>query len=836
MADFAFLAAFAGILLPHLQHRAVVETDAVLGISAQVYRLRDDAGDTAIHCVGRGNPDPLGPDQHVAGLATGNSAPRRARDHDTVFESAQALPAIDLVDRDVDQVRFPDEVRDEPVNGQVIDLAGSANLLDDAIGHDRNSVRHRQRLFLVMGHENEGDPRFLLQLLQFAPHRLPQFQIQGGERFVEKQDLGPRGDRARKRGTLLLTARELRRTAVRERVELDQFEHVPNAPAGFRGTDSLHGQAKSDVFRNGHVREQRVVLEDRVDRALVRGEFLNLFPVKEDLASRDLLESRDQPKQGGLAAPRGAQKREELVVVDDERSVPEGHNISETLFDMPDFDSGDAFHEDQPIVTTGLNLLMPARCARNHARGEIRVKVHQTTFPRVAAPIRGFRRRHSGRSRLSAGGSHYCGYCRLVSPFDCSTSEVTILKPGQLGLDRNLRLLTVEDARQMAKRRQPRIVFDFIDGAALDERAMALNRLSFASVRLQPRVLRDVSRRDLGVTVLGQEFSLPFGVAPMGMAGLAWPGTDAALANTAIESGFPLCTSTAASMALETTRGIAGNHAWFQLYVGEPWDSSFAFVRRARDAGYETLLLTVDAPQLARRIREIRNGFTVPFRIGIRQFLDFATHPRWSISMLAAGIPSPANNLRADRDSRFVRGVNRSGADWDFLQRLREEWPGKLVVKGVMNSDDAARIRESGADGIYVSNHGGRQLDSAPSSVSALPGIRKTVGPDYPLLFDGGVRSGEDIVKAYALGADYVFLGRPFLYALGAGGEAGLKAIIRILSEEVSLTMAQIGVTNISEIDTEAIASVELDLRTSPVPRAHLNAGIRETDGSSTPT
>ncbi len=343
---------------------------------------------------------------------------------------------------------------------------------------------------------------------------------------------------------------------------------------------------------------------------------------------------------------------------------------------------------------------------------------------------------------------------------------------------------------------------------------MALNRSSLASVRLRPRVLRDVSQRDLGVAVLGQEFSLPFGVAPMGMAGLAWPGTDAALANAAVEFGFPLCTSTAASMALETTFGIAGKRAWFQLYVGESRDASFTIVARARDAGYETLLLTVDAPQLSRRIREIRHGFTVPFRIGVRQFLDFATHPRWSIATLAAGVPSPANNRHAEVGSRFVRGVNRSGADWEFLDRLRKEWPGNLVVKGVIDSEDAARIKEAGADGIYVSNHGGRQLDSAPSSISALPRIRAAVGPDHPLLFDSGVRSGEDIVKAYALGADFVFLGRPFLYALGADGESGLKTIIRILSEEVSLTMAQVGVTRISGIDLDVVAHVEQSLWT----------------------
>ena len=349
---------------------------------------------------------------------------------------------------------------------------------------------------------------------------------------------------------------------------------------------------------------------------------------------------------------------------------------------------------------------------------------------------------------------------------------------------------------------------------------MALNRSSLASVRLRPRVLRDVGQRDLGVAVLGQEFSLPFGVAPMGMAGLAWPGTDAALANASVEFGFPLCTSTAASMALETTRGIAGSRAWFQLYVGESRDGSLSLVARARDAGYETLLLTVDAPQLSRRIREVRHGFTVPFRIGIRQFLDFAAHPRWSIAMLADGVPSPANNRLTEGDSRFVRGVDRSGGDWEFLDRLRKEWAGNLVIKGVMDSEDAVRIKEAGADGIYVSNHGGRQLDSAPSSISALPRIRTAVGPDYPLLFDSGVRSGEDIVKAYALGADFVFLGRPFLYALGADGSAGLKAIIRILSEEVSLTMAQVGITKISDIDPDIISHFEQREWTPPARTA----------------
>ena len=365
----------------------------------------------------------------------------------------------------------------------------------------------------------------------------------------------------------------------------------------------------------------------------------------------------------------------------------------------------------------------------------------------------------------------------------------------------------VADARREARRRLPWMLFDFIDGAAGEERAGRRNREALGRIELLPRVLVNVEARRIACDLLGRRWNLPFGIAPMGMCDLAWPGADRAFGDAARDHSIPHCLSTAASTSLEDCRARAGENAWFQLYVSAP-ETGWNLVRRALDAGYEHLVLTVDTPVLSRRRRELRRGFKVPFRLGPSQILDFALHPHWSLATLANGVPRFGNN-RPDRggSSRaFDRSQSRGAVDWSFLDALRERWPHRLVVKGVLSPEDAVRIRDAGADAVYVSNHGGRQLDSAPASIDALPRIRREVGSDYPLLFDGGLRDGEDIVKAYALGASYVMLGRPFLYAAGAAGRAGVYRVVELLAEETSVALAQIGRTDIATLDERVLS------------------------------
>ena len=377
-----------------------------------------------------------------------------------------------------------------------------------------------------------------------------------------------------------------------------------------------------------------------------------------------------------------------------------------------------------------------------------------------------------------------------------------------------------EDARRAARRRLPRMLFDFIDGGAGEERASRRNREALDRIELLPRVLVNVEARRIACDLLGRRWDLPFGIAPMGMCDLAWPGADRAFGDAARDYSIPHCLSTAASTSLERCRARAGDNAWFQLYVSAP-ETGRDLVRRARDAGYEHLVLTVDTPVLSRRRRELRRGFRTPFRIGPSQLLDFALHPRWSLATLMHGVPRFANN-RPDRggSSRaFDRSRSRGAVDWAFLDALRDLWPHRLIVKGVLSPDDAAGIRDAGADAVYVSNHGGRQLDSAPAAIDSLPGIRHAVGPDYPLLFDSGLRDGEDIVKAFALGASYVMLGRPFLYAAGAGGRAGVYRIIELLAEEVGVALAQIGRTDIGALDERVLARGGADRSSAVGPR-----------------
>ena len=367
----------------------------------------------------------------------------------------------------------------------------------------------------------------------------------------------------------------------------------------------------------------------------------------------------------------------------------------------------------------------------------------------------------------------------------------------------------VDDFRLAAQQRMPRVIFDYVDGAAGFETSSRLNREVIEQVRLLPRVLVDIRQRELAKTFLGRTWPLPFGIAPMGMCNLAWPNTDIALAAAAVDHDIPVCLSTFGSSSIEDIGKRASGNGWFQLYVGPSIDDAMGLVQRAEDAGYEYLLLTVDVPVVSARLREQRQGFERPFRMRPRQFLDFSVHPQWVFHTLVNGVPKPANVVPTGNEGNkptFTRNEIRGHIDWQFLDRLRERWAGKLILKGVLSADDAVRIRDAGADAVYVSNHGGRQLDAAPAAIDVLPAIRQAVGADYPLIFDSGIRSGEGIVKALALGADFVMLGRPFLYASGADGQRGVYRLVELLKNDLLLVLAQIGCIDVSQIDHNVLA------------------------------
>ncbi|MDB2578992.1 alpha-hydroxy-acid oxidizing protein [Tateyamaria sp.] len=347
------------------------------------------------------------------------------------------------------------------------------------------------------------------------------------------------------------------------------------------------------------------------------------------------------------------------------------------------------------------------------------------------------------------------------------------------------------DARRLARRRLPWMVFDYIDGAAGSETGAVRNRAALDAATLRPRILRNVADRSLATTLFGVPAERPFGIAPMGMCNLSGQGADLMLARLAARYQVPHGVSTVASTPLEKIIDVAQGHAWFQIYFSGDGTGTFKLVDRARDAGYQTLIVTVDVPEVGRRPRELRHGFKMPFRIGPRQFIDFALHPQWSLSALFGGKPQMANFDMPGYE--FDRTESRARADWDTLARMRDMWPGKLVVKGVLDVEDAQMLKAKGVDAIQVSSHGARQLESAPAPFEVLPKIRQAVGQDFPLFFDSGLRSGEDALKTLASGADFVFFGRILQFAIAAGGEAGLNRLWEVLSDEMSIAMAQTG-------------------------------------------
>lgn len=392
--------------------------------------------------------------------------------------------------------------------------------------------------------------------------------------------------------------------------------------------------------------------------------------------------------------------------------------------------------------------------------------------------------------------------------------------------------LNIDDLRSMAERRLPRVAWDFLERGTEDELTLVENRAAFQRTRLRPRTLVDVSRRTLEVSLFGTTYKAPFGIAPTGAAGLYCFEADIALARAAGKAGVPFVLSTASFVELERVAREAEGSKWFQLYMSKDREGAEGLVSRARDAGYEALVVTTDVPVGGNREFNRRNGFEIPFRLNVRNAVDGILHPYWLFNvflrtLLTSGVPRFRNTdvggrIVARNLSEF-RG-RREALDWSDFDWLRQFWRGKLLVKGVLTADDALTAANLGADGIFVSNHGARQLDGAPTPVEVLPEIVDAVGGRLKIMLDSGVRRGSDIVKALALGADMVFVGRAPLYGVCAGGEAGVTRALEILRSEVDRVMALLGVTRVGELDPRYLVDAAGPLFPTALQRAASSA------------
>jgi len=372
----------------------------------------------------------------------------------------------------------------------------------------------------------------------------------------------------------------------------------------------------------------------------------------------------------------------------------------------------------------------------------------------------------------------------------------------------------IADLREKARRRLPLGVWEYLERGVEDEAGMARNRAGFERITFRPRVLRDVSSIDPSTEILGEKAPFPLAVAPTGAAGIMAYGGDYALAKAAARAGVPFTISSASTMDLEEICE-AGGRLWFQLYFWQDRDLSLDVVKRAA-ALCDTLLLTLDIPVVPNREYLHRNGFGTPFRLNTANTLDVVRHPRWLMGVmgryaLRGGVPSQAN--LPDRLRNKVTESAKPGAlfkqdnlVWDDVARLRELWPGKLVLKGILRPEDAEQAAKLGCDGVVVSNHGGRSLDASCASIDALPDVVSAVGSKVAVLLDSGVRRGSDVVKAVAMGAQGVLAGRALLYGLSAGGEDGAFRALELLRQETVRTMAMLGARNIGEVDRSLLS------------------------------
>jgi len=371
--------------------------------------------------------------------------------------------------------------------------------------------------------------------------------------------------------------------------------------------------------------------------------------------------------------------------------------------------------------------------------------------------------------------------------------------------------LTIYDLRTIAQRRTPKAAFDYTEGAAEGELSLVRARQAFEDIEFHPSILRDVSQLDTTTTVLGGTSRMPFGIAPTGFTRLMQTEGEIAGAGAAAAAGIPFTLSTLGTSSIESVKAANPNgRNWFQLYVMRQREISYGLVERAAAAGFDTLMFTVDTPVAGARLRDKRNGFSIPPQLTAGTILNAIPRPWWWVDFLTtpplefASLSSTGGTVGELLDSAMDPSIN-----FDDLKIIRDMWPGKLVVKGVQNVEDSKRLADFGVDGILLSNHGGRQLDRAPIPFHLLPEVVREVGKDTEVMVDTGIMNGADIVASVALGAKFALIGRAYLYGLMAGGREGVDRTIEILSTEVSRTMRLLGVKTIDELEPKHVTQLE---------------------------
>ncbi|NRB59371.1 MAG: alpha-hydroxy-acid oxidizing protein [Winogradskyella sp.] len=364
----------------------------------------------------------------------------------------------------------------------------------------------------------------------------------------------------------------------------------------------------------------------------------------------------------------------------------------------------------------------------------------------------------------------------------------------------------IEDLAIKAKKRIPEVAWAYLESGTGDEDLLKRNRAAFNAIEFTPRFCKGHIEADTSIQLLGKKYACPIGISPIGLTGLIWPRAELILAEAANRLQIPFCLSTVATETPEEVGSVVGNQGWFQLYPPKSLDLAFSILDRAKKSGFHTLVITADVPMASRRERTKRAGMQMPPKMTPKLTWDGIKHPVWSLKTIQRGLPRlrTIEDYVGKTDFKFVSGFvgNRLGGtlDWDYCKTLKAYWKGTVIIKGILHPEDAYQAIKIGLNGIWVSNHGGRQFNGAPASIKALPEVAKAVNKRVPILLDSGVRTGLDVMRALSLGADFVMIGRPFLYGVAALGKCGPDHVTHILTDDLKNNMVQLGVESINEL------------------------------------